>query len=195
MSNHTTELQQHLYLLQSGSLEAKSDLIKHSCDRLRVLTHRMLRNYPRVGRWSDTGDVLQAALMRLHRALDSVQPETPEKFYALAAMQIRRELLDLTKHFYGPEGRGYNHHSDSGSLLNENLRSNEPTNLVEWGEFHEQVNRLPPELTEVVELVWYKGLSQVDAAHVLNISPSSLKRRWAKARLELSHSLKEWMLS
>ena len=154
----------------------------------------MLRNYPRVGRWSDTGDVLQAALIRLHRSLDSVKPETPERFYGLAAMQIRRELLDLAKHYYGPQGQGFNHHSDSDPLVNQNVRQHEPNNLAEWSEFHEAVNRLPSHLVQVVELVWYEGLTQADAAKVLNVSVSSLKRRWMEARLELADVLKDWNL-
>ena len=36
----------------------------------------MLRDYPRVGRWEQTDDVLQNALLRLWRALEDVRPAT-----------------------------------------------------------------------------------------------------------------------
>ncbi|MFM2215931.1 MAG: hypothetical protein RL240_249 [Planctomycetota bacterium] len=192
MENHTTELKNRLQLLQTGSPNAKAALIEHACERLRLLTHRMLKNYPRVGRWADTGDVLQAALIRLHRSLDSVQPDSAEQFYSLAATQIRRELLDLLKHHYGPEGRGANHQTDTGSLLKQNCISSEPSNLVEWEEFHQHVGCLPDIQRKVVELLWYEGLSQAEAADVLGISLATLKRRWAEARLRLANELQGW---
>ncbi len=55
----------------------------------------MLRDYPRVKRWEDSDDVLQNALIRLLQALAAVKISTAKDFYALAALQIRRELLDL----------------------------------------------------------------------------------------------------
>lgn len=192
MESHTAELRNRLQLLQSGSPNAKAALIEHACERLRMLTHRMLKNYPRVGRWTDTGDVLQAALMRLHRSLDSVKPESAEQFYSLAATQIRRELLDLVKHHYGPEGRGANHQTDTGSLLKQNSVSCEPSNLIEWEEFHQHVGSLPEMQRKVVELLWYEGLPQTDAAEVLGISLATLKRRWAEARLTLANALQGW---
>ena len=33
-------------------------------------------------------------------------------FFHLAAVQVRRELLDLAKHHFGPEGAGRRHHTD-----------------------------------------------------------------------------------
>jgi len=71
----------------------------------------MLRNYPGVGRWVEASDVLQGSLLRLLRALESVQPESTRAFFGLAAEQKRRELLDLARHFYGPQGLGANHAS------------------------------------------------------------------------------------
>jgi len=74
--------------------------------------------YPSVGRWVEVEDVLQGSLMRLLRALESVQPTSTRAFFGLAAEQMRRELLDLGRHFHGPHGIGANHASvqdDSGA--------------------------------------------------------------------------------
>lgn len=82
---------------------ARDEIIRHACDRLEKLTRRMLRHYPRLRRWEQTADVFQNALIRLHRSLETVEPESVAQFYGLAATQIRRELIDLARHHFGPQ--------------------------------------------------------------------------------------------
>ena len=72
----------------------------------------MLREYSKVKRWEQTDDVLQNAMLRLHRSLVEVKPESPRQFYGLAATQIRRELIDLARHHYSEKGIGENHETD-----------------------------------------------------------------------------------
>ena len=99
MSTHKTEFQMRLQQLQNNSGEAKSALIELSCKRLRSLASKMFKQFPNLKRWNDSSDLLQGAVIRLYKALSTVKPETPQQFYGLAALQIRRELLDLTKKF------------------------------------------------------------------------------------------------
>ena len=61
----------------------------------------------------------------------------------------------------------------------------DPANLAAWAEFHAQVDRLPAEEREVFDLLWYQELSQAEVASLLNVSPRTVKRRWAAARLRL----------
>src|SRR5438128_1367023 len=102
-----------LDLLRQGDDQARCQLVSHACERLRRLTSRMLKGYPGVGRWEQTDDVLQNALLRLWRAMEAIQPESVRHFYNLAALQIRRELIDLAHHHLGPQGQGAKHHTDS----------------------------------------------------------------------------------
>jgi hypothetical protein len=69
----------------------------------------MLGRFPTVRRWADTGDVLQSALVRLLGALKQVDVPSTRAFFGLAAEQMRRELLDLARHFHGPHGYGARH--------------------------------------------------------------------------------------
>lgn len=189
---HTTRLQDWLAVARRGSADVRNKLIEHTCERLRALTHKMLMAYPKVRRWSETDDVLQNAMLRLHRSLAEVTPKSPAEFYGLAAVQIRRELLDLARHYYGAEGQGAHHHTDGGRAADvKPAEPCEPETLERWTEFHEQVDRLPEEQQVVVGLLWYEGLSQPDAAAVLEISLATLKRRWQAARLTLFEALKE----
>ena len=189
---HTTELNARLLKHQEGVDDAREQLLEHVCDRLRILTSKMLGTFPGVRRWSETDDVLQSALLRLHRSLGSVQPSSSKEFYGLAALQIRRELLDLAKHYYGPQGIGRNHHSDTGSIINGNPNTAQPQNLEDWSRFHEAVNALPEKQKQVVDLLWYEGLTQDSAADLLCVSLATIKRRWAEARVSLCNSIEDF---
>jgi RNA polymerase sigma-70 factor (ECF subfamily) len=188
-----TAIQGLLDLANGGDTEARGRLLDHACGRLLKLTRAMLARYPGVRRWEATDDVFVNAMMRLHRALDAVRPASIRHFFNLAGTQIRRELLDLKKHYYGPEGLGRNHHTDhqspdavGGPLAN---AVHEPEDRSEWREFHEAVERLPEETREVFNLVYYQGLSQQEAADVLEVGLSTVKRRWQAARVELHDRL------
>lgn len=190
-TGHTTRLNGWLADMRRGDVTARNEVIAHACDRLRTLTHRMLRRFRRVRRWAETDDVLQNSLLRLHRALAEVQPETARQFYALAAQQIRRELLDLARQQYGPEGIGANHDTDSGiAAERETAPADEPHGLDGWTRFHEQVEKLPGEQREVFDLLWYGGLTQPEAATVLGVSLKTVKRRWQDARLFLFEAMR-----
>jgi RNA polymerase sigma factor (sigma-70 family) len=183
---HTTQLQNWLTVLDRDDVRA--EIIEHTCERLRGLARRMLRGIPGVHRWTETDDVLQNALIRLHRSLAEVRPQSARQFYGLATTQIRRELLDLARSQFGPEGIGKNHQTDGGVAAAE-LATTEPQSLEDWTAFHEEVEKLPDQEREVFGLLWYGGLPQADAAKVLGISLATLKRRWQSARLHLGKVL------
>ncbi len=79
--------------------------------RLRMLVGKMMQKYDRLQRWVGIDDVLQSAIVRLLRALGSTPVTSVQDFFSLAALQIRRELIDLCRHYFGPHGAGANHES------------------------------------------------------------------------------------
>lgn len=191
--SHTSELDELLERLRKGDPDARCRVIECAVQRLRLLTRKMLRGYPKVRRWAETDDVLQNALLRLHRSLADLRPEGVRQFYALAGMQIRRELLDLAKHFQGAQGIGAKHHSDRGRAAERQCADPlEPETLDCWARFHEYVGCLPDEEREVVALLWYEGVRQPEAAVILGVSLATVKRRWQAARLRLSELLEDW---
>lgn len=191
-SGHTTRLQRWLEEANRGDDTAWGRAIGHACDRLRELASRMLRTNRRVRRWSDTDDLLQNALIRLHRSLSEVRPESVRQFYGLTTTHMRRELIDLARKHFGAEGVGANHHTDDEKTAFENQpRDDRPQTAEAWAEFHEEVQALPEDEREIVDLLWYEGLTQPEAAGVLGISLATLKRRWQSARLRLREALDE----
>jgi RNA polymerase sigma-70 factor (ECF subfamily) len=184
--------------LRAGDETARAELLRCSCDRLVELTRRMLRRYSRLKRWEQTDDVVQNVSMRLFRTLEHVTPESTRDFLRLASLNIRRELLDLAKHYYGPQGLGRLYQSQADGEAEDDRpragsdpsdQTHDPSRLEAWAEFHRQVAALPDELREVFDLIWYQGLSRAEAAEVIGISERTLMRRWQEARLAIYDAL------
>ncbi len=185
------KMQQLLSQAAAGDEAAVDALLRYNCDRFTCLTRRMLGDFRRLRRWTETADVLQNALLRLLGALQEVKPQTPREFLTLATLQIRRELLDLARKFYGPQGVGANHESAAGPgpeappAEGKPDLSHDPCTLAQWSELHQQIDALPDEEREVVGLVFYQGLSQAEAAEVLNVSVRTVQRRWHSSLCKL----------
>jgi RNA polymerase sigma-70 factor (ECF subfamily) len=189
---HTAQLAGLLDLMRAGDEQARQRIVEHACERLRGLARKMLRRYPKVHRWEETDDVFTAAITKLHRALETVRPESPRHFYNLGATQIRRVLIDMARRYCGPEGLGSRHDTAANNPEGESQpryepadSSGEPEGLAQWTEFHEQVETLPEEEREVFNLVWYEEMTQEQVAEILGVTARTVRRRWQDARYRL----------
>ena len=183
--------------LAAGDQSARDELVEIACGRMRELAHRMLVRYPAVRRYDDTDDVVQNALVRLHRALAAVAPESPERFLGLAALQIRRELTDLARKHAGAESHASHHETDSIRVDGE-IRSRvagaesqaDPAAVMDrWTRLHEAAATLPDDERKLFELAWYLGVQQEEAAAVLGCSVRTVKRRWEQVKDKLRSAL------
>jgi DNA-directed RNA polymerase specialized sigma24 family protein len=86
----TTAIDARLAQLAAGDTADREELVALACERMFEMAHRMLGRCPKVRRYEDTDDVVQNALVRLHRALASMSLESIGQFIGLAALQIRR---------------------------------------------------------------------------------------------------------
>jgi RNA polymerase sigma factor (sigma-70 family) len=188
----TSPTQVLLDRLREGDTSARKELLERMYNRLALLARRILHeSFPRLEHLHSTHSVLNEGLMRLVAAWRDYQPEKVADMLRFAALQMRRWLLDQAR---CPRGRGREVpaadvgrvDSDSGSLPVEPIdSSDDPAVLAMWTEFHEEVDRLPEELRQVVDLCWYDGLSQQDAAAILGVSQPTVSRRLGRAALRL----------
>ena len=186
-----------LQRIKDGESNARIELLEHSCQRLRQLASHMLRGFHELGRWEQTDDVLNQSMMRLHRALKQVVPENPKHYLRLAALQIRRELKDLARKHFGPNGIAAKLNTNSvrqnqtdATRKNELADpTNHPDHLAMWSDLHEHVELLPEEQREVFELLWYHQLTQQETADLLEINRRTVIRRWQSACITLHQAL------
>jgi RNA polymerase sigma factor (sigma-70 family) len=185
-----THIQGLIDRANAGDETSKEALLDHACDRLFRLTRKMFHGSGNLRRWEQTDDIFQSSMLRLHKALERTKVESVRHFFNLAALQIRRELIDTARKHFGPEGIAANHHTDvqapdeSGGSLH--AAADEPEDLAQWTQFHTLVESLPDEEREVVNLLFYEGLTQEEAAQLLGVNVRTIKRRWQSARLKLN---------
>jgi RNA polymerase sigma-70 factor (ECF subfamily) len=162
---------------------ARAALVALAAERMAALARRMLAGSPQVRRWTETDDVVQNASVRLYRALGGVVPNDPEHFVRLAALQVRRELIDLTRRLRNPESFAANHDT--------NVSAEEPARLTEWTRFHETAEALPDEDRDLFGMVWYLGLTQDEIAEVLGCSPRTVRRRWDETKRAFTEAFRD----
>ena len=183
--------------IRAGDLSAREEMLRAVYARLERLATKMLRRFPEVARWDQTGDLLHNAVMRLMRALREVDPTSVPNFFGLAAEQMRRELLDLARHYHTRRVHGLSHvaepqGSDASATVPDTPAAEEdPEELAKWCAFHEEVERLPVEQREVVSLIYYHGWPQAEVAGHLHMSKRTVQRHWSAAMLKLHELLKD----
>jgi RNA polymerase sigma factor (sigma-70 family) len=106
---------------------------------------------------------------------------------ALGAVQIHRELIDLTRRYAAATSYQANHGTnvfhDASSVrhfVDQAAEADEP--LDRWERFHRAVEGLAAEQQEVFRLVWYLGADQKTIAAVMGCSERSVKTYWRQAR-------------
>ncbi|MCI0458542.1 MAG: sigma-70 family RNA polymerase sigma factor [Gemmataceae bacterium] len=191
---NTSQLHSWIDRMRAGDDSAREELFRLIAGRLEWLARKMLRRFPAVARWEETGDVLNNAVLRLLRALQEVRPDSVRGFFALAATQIRRELLDLARHYRGPHGLGANHASSPSPGRDRHGPdpaddspgpADAAADLDRWAAFHQAVDGLPGEEREVFGLVFYQGWTQAESAEVLGVSERTVRRHWHAACIHL----------
>jgi len=179
----TIALQTCLDRWRAGDRAAANDLLRMAISRLEKLARRMIKSFPNVRSIADTDDVLQNSMLRFLRSLKKLQPATTRDFFNLAAVHIRRELLDLARSSKGkrtvpldPGG------SDSpNALLEPAAPGTTNPEADKWVWFHEAVDRLPLEEREIVGLVFYHGWTQDRIAVLFEVDTRTIRRRWSAA--------------
>lgn len=189
---NTTFIQKRLDRWRKGDDQAIDELCRKSIDRMDILARKMFRSFQQIRSIADTGDIVQQALLRLIRSLRSTKPESSRAFINLAALHVRRELLDLSRHVRSRPD--LNKRDDGGRLddkLIDEIQADKESihELERWSAFHEAVESLNVEQREVFSLSFYQGCSHNQIAELLTVSPRTIRRRWRTACIELNQIL------
>lgn len=165
---------------KAGDRAAADELLSASGNRLELLARKMLKSFPNVREWAETGDVLQGSLIRLLHTLHNLTPASTRDFFGLAALHIRRELLDLARRYRAGRATFVNADQEAAETSNEKGLGTDK-GLALWCRFHEAVEVLPAEEREVVGLSFYHGWTQVQIAELFGVDERTIRRRWQSA--------------
>jgi RNA polymerase sigma-70 factor (ECF subfamily) len=196
-SLQSVQLQKWFLRIRNGDLAARDELLRVICGRMERLARKMLRQFPNIRPSADTGDVLSGALMRLMDTIQKIDPVPPttRDFFGLAAEHVRRELLDLARHYGAAKRRaagrrlGLADSDESAEHIDVPDRANDADELDRWTAFHEAVAALPTEEREIISLRFYHGWTQVEIADLLQLSERTVRRHWQSAVSRLGEAL------
>ena len=137
------------------------------------------------------GQTIQATALVHEAYLRLADAGTPWKderhFVGIAARSMRQILVERAR-ARGAQKRwgGMNRVSITDSLQ---LAADPEAMLPALDEAIERLAQIDPEQAKIVELRYFAGLSVEEAADAMEISPATLKRRWALARAWLFREL------
>lgn len=183
-------LQACLDRLAAGDPLAKNDLLAVGYGRLTKRARQMLRQFPAVHQWNDTGDVVQEACLRLVTSLEAIQPENPRRFLGLVGLHIRRVLIDLYRHCRGPESyeanRATNVFRGSDGALHHHVdgaaAAGDDPDLPMFERLHRAAERLDEADQELFHMRWFLGMTHAQIAAQIGCSEKTVKREWNRVK-------------
>ena len=163
---------------------ARDRLVPIVYEELRRLAHHHMRG-ERAGHTLQTTALVNEAYLRL-AGVDGLRRSDRAHFFALAATLMRRILVDYARQ-RGREKRGG---GVAVVTLDETRIAPRPeVDVVALDEALSRLAAADPQQSRVVELRFFAGLSVEETAEALGISPATVKRDWATARLWLYSEL------
>ena len=163
---------------------ARDRLMPIIYEELRRLAHHYMRG-ERDDHTLQTTALVNELYLRL-AGIDTVKWQDRTHFFAMAATLMRRVLVDYARQ-RAREKRGA---GVSVMSLDENAIAPQPSvDVVALDDALERLAVVDPQQSRVVELRFFAGLSVKETAEALGVSPATVKRDWATARLWLYKEL------
>jgi len=174
---------------RNGDESALEQLIPIVYDELRRVAHRRLRG-ERAGHTLQTTALVNEAYLRIVASCHQVDWQNRAQFFALAAQQMRRVLVDIARaHGCQRRGGGAKQIEFDEAGIAEPEIALSLDDLLALDEALGRLARIYPRKAQVVELKFFGGLSDDEAATVLKINPELVKKDWQKAKLFLRREL------
>jgi RNA polymerase sigma factor (TIGR02999 family) len=171
--------------LRQGNAEAREELVSLVYPELRrIAAHYMRQERP--GHTLRTTGLINEVYLRLFGTAE-VDWQSRAHFFAAVAREMRHVLVDYARARNAKKRLG---RRPVISLTDaEPVAGERPEDVVALDEALSRLEAIDPRASRVVELRYFTGLSERDAAEALGVSLSTLKRDWNFARAWLLDQL------
>jgi RNA polymerase sigma factor (TIGR02999 family) len=179
--NQVTEL---LAKWKAGDQDALGALVPLVYNELQKAAHRYLRR-ERPDHTLQSTALVHEAYLRL-RKQGAQELKNRAHFFAIAAQLMRQILVEYARHRNAEKrnARGRLTLDDTVQLL-----KSKSVDLVALDDALDSLAKLDPRQSRVVELRFFGGLSIEETSRVLGVSPDTVKRDWATAKIWLYHEM------
>jgi RNA polymerase sigma factor (TIGR02999 family) len=185
VSSNPGEVTELLAQIHAGDKEAESRLIPLVYSELRRLAAHYLRG-ERPDHTLQPTALVHEAYLRLTR-LQEVDWQSRSHFFATAATVMRRILVDHARAQRAEKREGF---YEAVSLDDVSIVSaGRSAELVALDEALERLAGIDERRSKIVELRFFGGLSEEEAAQVLGISTRTVKRDWRVAKAWLYNEI------
>jgi RNA polymerase sigma factor (TIGR02999 family) len=185
-----SEMTRLLNAIEAGDPHAAGQLLPLVYEELRRLAAQKLA-HEKPGQTLDATALVHEAYLRLVASGEGAAPQEPHwdsrgHFFAAAAEAMRRILIDNARRKRRPKHGGDRQRVE----LEEAVPARESrSDLLALDEALTRLAEQEPAKAQLVKLRYFAGLSLVEAAACLGISPATAKRYWSVARAWLYAAL------
>ena len=175
---------------RGGDRMAMDHVLSTLYQELHVMARRQLAGQQQGHTLDATALVHEAYLKLTNRGAGNAQFDDRAHFFAYAASAMRSVIVDYARQRLAQKRGGDLHRVTE---LPDDLEGgvNLDEDLLGLDAALSRLTAVDPRLTQVVELRYFAGLSELEIAGLLQRSERSVRRDWQKARMFLLASLQE----
>lgn len=175
------EITKLLRRIERGDAAAHDELAQIVRANLkRIAANRLRRERP--GHLYQTSDLVHEAYIRIFKA-ENIHWEGREHFFKVAAMQMRRILVEYARREYRDNPIKISLQDLPGLTINNN------PGVLTVAEIMNDLARIDPRRAEIAELKYFGGFGIEEIAAITGFSVSAVKRHWATAKAFIKHQL------
>jgi RNA polymerase sigma factor (TIGR02999 family) len=177
-------LSQLLATVHAGDDESLKAVLPLVYKELRRVAHHYLRKERR-GHTLQSTALVHEAYVRLQKQ-STVKFENREHFFAICAQLMRQILVEYARSRSAAKRDGGQRLTLNDSL---NLGKGRNLDFAALDDALSDLARLDAQQSRIVELRFFAGLSIEETSRALGVSPATVKRDWATARVWLHHEI------
>jgi RNA polymerase sigma factor (TIGR02999 family) len=168
----------------AGDDQALCAIVPLVYDELRRVAHHYLRN-ERPGHTLQSAALVHETYLRLEKQ-GAGQFQNREHFVAICAQLMRQILVEYARSRNAAKRDGGDRVTLDGLAF-----KSRSVDMVALDDALNELAKLDPQQSRIVELRFFGGLSIEETSDVLKLSPMTVKRHWASARAWLHRQISQ----